>query len=116
MSVLPGANHHYRFLSLAGLRQYIDGTNGQLRPALVQAVVEAIDSRQQAEKTYGYLCFLRIRPSGLGWLGSSIGSCPNCLSSGSMTLWTVVTDVRQKLAKAGLRTCDGYVPASRIKI
>ena len=110
MPVLPGANHHYRFLSPAGLRQYIDETNGQLRPALVQAVVEAIDNRQQAEKTYEYLCFPAdpAKRARLAWQQYRVMS-----KLLKLRLDDFVDrrdpDVRQKLAKAGLRTCDGYV-------
>lgn len=108
--LLPGANRNYRFLSLDGLRQYIDSTNGRLRPEVIQTVVEAIDNRQQAEKTYDYFCF------------------PADPDKRAAAVWQQYTIVRQlldlklddlvkrqdpdilhELDVAGLKACDGYV-------
>lgn len=110
MPALPGANPNYRFLSLDELRQYIGSTNGQLRPEIIRAVVEAIDNRQQAEKSYDYFCF----PAN-----------PDKRAQDAWQQYTIMRqllqlklddfvqrqdpDIIRELDRAGLKACDGYV-------
>lgn len=108
--LLPGANRNYRFLSLDGLRQYIDSTNGNLRPEVIQAVVEAIDNRQQAEKTYDYFCFPAdpAKRAEAAWQQYTIVRQLLDLKLDDLVK-RQDPDILHELDVAGLKACDGYV-------
>lgn len=108
--LLPGANRNYRFLSLDGLRQYIDSTNGNLRPEVIQAVVEAIDNRQQAEKTYDYFCFPAdpAKRAEAAWRQYTIVRQLLDLKLDDLVK-RQDPDILHELDVAGLKACDGYV-------
>lgn len=106
----PNAEHSYRFIGLDGLREYIDNTNGNLRPEIIQSVVDAIGNNQQAEKRYDHLCFPSDPVKRVDDVWQQLTVMNQLLK---LKLDDFVDrydpDIRQQLDMAGLVTRDGYV-------
>ncbi len=51
-----GTKHYCRFLSLDGLRSFINSAHGNLRPDIIQKVVNALVDQQGGERAYEHLC------------------------------------------------------------
>lgn len=106
----PGASSYYHFVSLDGLRRYIDQQGGQLRREIIQAVVEAIDNRQQAEKIRSYFCF-PAKPDKqvqAAWQQYEI-MCQLLKLKLDDFVKKEDPDIIDELDQAGLKACDGYV-------
>lgn len=106
----PNAKHHYHFIGLDGLREYIDNTNGNLRPEIIQSVVDAIGNNQQAEKRYDHLCYPSDPVKRVDDVWQQLTIMNQLLK---LKLDDFVDrydpDIRQQLDMAGLVTRDGYV-------
>ncbi len=106
----PNAKPPYHFIGLDGLREYIDNTNGNLRPEIIQSVVDAIGNNQQAEKRYDHLCFPSDPVKRVDDVWQQLTVMNQLLK---LRLDDFVDrydpDVRRQLDMAGLVTRDGYV-------
>lgn len=52
----PGVKNYYQFLNLDGLQNYISKSNGNLRPDIIQKVVNALVDQQGGERAYKHFC------------------------------------------------------------